>query len=58
MSRLTKAMCWELVKIGKDKVNGVGVAIYRKPTSNDCYENRMQSDPPMCQESDGSNSVW
>ncbi|KAJ8450343.1 hypothetical protein Cgig2_004800 [Carnegiea gigantea] len=58
MSRLTKAMCWELVKIGKDKVNGVGVAIYRKPISNDCYEKRTENDPPMCQESDDANSVW
>uniref|UniRef100_A0A803L744 Methyltransferase n=1 Tax=Chenopodium quinoa TaxID=63459 RepID=A0A803L744_CHEQI len=58
MSKLTKSMCWELLKIGKDTVNGVSAAIYRKPMSNDCYENRMKSEPPLCQESDNPNAAW
>ncbi|GMH13109.1 hypothetical protein Nepgr_014950 [Nepenthes gracilis] len=58
MSRLTKSMCWELIAKEKDKVNGVGIAIYRKPTSNECYERRSQSEPPLCQESDDSNAAW
>lgn len=58
MSKLTKSMCWELVKIGKDKLNDVSAAIYRKPTSNDCYEGRTKDDPPLCQESDSPNAAW
>ncbi|XP_021760918.1 probable methyltransferase PMT24 [Chenopodium quinoa] len=58
MSKLTKSMCWELLKIGKDTVNGVSAAIYRKPMSNDCYESRMRSEPPLCQESDNPNAAW
>ncbi|KAK9740968.1 hypothetical protein RND81_03G073600 [Saponaria officinalis] len=58
MSKLTKSMCWELVEIGKDKVNGVSAAVYRKPTSNDCYEQRTENDPPLCQESDDPNAAW
>ncbi|KAL9234219.1 hypothetical protein vseg_009114 [Gypsophila vaccaria] len=58
MSKLTKSMCWELLEIGKDKVNGVSAAVYRKPTSNDCYEQRTKNDPPLCQESDDPNAAW
>ncbi|XP_074262960.1 putative methyltransferase PMT24 isoform X2 [Silene latifolia] len=58
MSKLTKSMCWELLKIGKDKVNGVSAAVYRKPTSNDCYEERTRNEPPLCEESDDPNAAW
>ncbi|CAA2999810.1 probable methyltransferase PMT26 [Olea europaea subsp. europaea] len=58
MKKLTKAMCWEVVSITKDRVNGVGIAIYRKPTSNECYEQRSQNDPPLCKDSDDPNSAW
>ncbi|KAK9073144.1 hypothetical protein SSX86_007467 [Deinandra increscens subsp. villosa] len=58
MSKLTKAMCWELVVINNDKLNEVGAAIYRKPTSNDCYENRQQNDPPLCESKDDPDAVW
>ncbi|GAB2287235.1 hypothetical protein Dimus_021617 [Dionaea muscipula] len=58
MSRLTKSMCWELIAKEKDRVNGVGVAVYRKPTSNECYEGRSKNDPPMCQQSDDRNAAW
>ncbi|KAJ6366273.1 hypothetical protein OIU77_002787 [Salix suchowensis] len=43
MTELTKAMCWELVSITKDTINGVGVATYRKPSSNDCYERKIKT---------------
>ncbi|KAE8683450.1 putative methyltransferase PMT25 [Hibiscus syriacus] len=36
MSQLTKSMCWDLVTVKKDRLNAVGAAIYRKPTTNDC----------------------
>jgi len=58
MSKLTKQMCWKLVKKDKDMVNGVGVAIYQKPSSNECYEQRSQDEPPLCQKSDDPNAAW
>ncbi|KAL4632623.1 hypothetical protein ACB092_04G064700 [Castanea dentata] len=58
MKELTKAMCWETVSISKDTVNKVGAAIYKKPTSNECYEKRSQSEPPICPESDDPNAAW
>ena len=58
MKALTKAMCWEVVSISKDPVNGVGVAVYRKPTSNECYEQRSKNEPPLCPDSDDPNAAW
>ncbi|GMI67598.1 hypothetical protein like AT5G64030 [Hibiscus trionum] len=59
MVDLTKSMCWELVnKTSKDEVNGVAVASFRKPTSNDCYEQRTKQEPPLCPESDDPNAAW
>ncbi|KAI7737328.1 hypothetical protein M8C21_016186, partial [Ambrosia artemisiifolia] len=58
MSKLTKAMCWELVVINNDKLNEVGAAVYRKPTSNECYENRQQNEPPLCDKKDDPDAVW
>ncbi|KAJ9146242.1 hypothetical protein P3X46_028532 [Hevea brasiliensis] len=58
MSQLTKSMCWDLMVIKKDKLNGVGAAIFRKPTSNECYNKRTQNEPPLCKESDDPNAAW
>ncbi|KAJ9551112.1 hypothetical protein OSB04_015157 [Centaurea solstitialis] len=58
MTKLTKAMCWEVKGVGKDKVNKVGVAIYQKPMSNECYEARSQNEPPLCKASDDANAAW
>lgn len=58
MSKLTKAMCWDLVVVNNDKLNEVGAAIYRKPTSNECYENRQQNDPPLCENKDDPDAIW
>ncbi|KAL6992997.1 hypothetical protein U1Q18_011112 [Sarracenia purpurea var. burkii] len=58
MKVLTKSMCWKLVSITKDTLNEVGIAIYQKPTSNECYEKRSQNVPPVCQESDDPNAAW
>ena len=58
MSRLTKSMCWDLVVVNKDRLNGVGAAIYRKPISNECYLNRSRNEPPVCSESDDPNAAW
>ena len=56
MSELTKSMCWDLVVIEKDELNEVGAAIYRKPTSNECYEKRQNNEPPLCE--DDPDAVW
>ncbi|CAK7346883.1 unnamed protein product [Dovyalis caffra] len=58
MSKLTKSMCWDLVVIKEDTLDGVSAAIYRKPTSNNCYSNRPQNEPPLCKESDDPNAAW
>ena len=58
MKELTKAICWELLSISKDTINGVGIAIYKKPTSNECYEKRSQNEPPICTTSDEPNAAW
>ncbi|KAG5241171.1 methyltransferase [Salix suchowensis] len=58
MSALTVSMCWELVTIKKDKLNGIGAAIYRKPTTNNCYDQRIKNSPPMCDGDDDANAAW
>ncbi|CAA7034870.1 unnamed protein product [Microthlaspi erraticum] len=58
MSELTKKMCWELISINKDTINGVGVATYKKPASNECYTNRSKQEPPVCPDSDDPNASW
>lgn len=59
MSKLTQAMCWKLVnKTSRDSYNNVAVAVYKKPTSNECYEQRSQQEPPLCKQSDDPNAAW
>ncbi|KAL9329776.1 hypothetical protein ACSQ67_004779 [Phaseolus vulgaris] len=58
MKKLTKALCWEVVSISKDKLNGVGIAVYKKPDSNECYEKGSTDRPPMCPDSDDPNAAW
>ncbi|XP_047318497.1 probable methyltransferase PMT26 [Impatiens glandulifera] len=58
MKQLTKGMCWEVVSITKDRVNGVGIAIYQKPMTNECYGQRSEDKPPLCHESDDPNAAW
>ncbi|XP_057550366.1 probable methyltransferase PMT26 [Amaranthus tricolor] len=58
MSKLTEQMCWKLVKKERDEVNKIGVAIYQKPLSNECYEQRSQNEPPLCEQSDDRNAAW
>ncbi|KAG0498437.1 hypothetical protein HPP92_003128 [Vanilla planifolia] len=58
MSELTKAMCWEMVSKTKDSLNKVGIAIYRKPSNNECYEQRVENVPQLCPESDDPNASW
>ncbi|CAN6176806.1 unnamed protein product [Urochloa humidicola] len=58
MTSLTKSMCWELAGIKKDRLNGIGAAFYRKPTTNECYEGRRRQQPPMCSDDDDANAAW
>lgn len=58
MSEITKKICWDLVAMSKDSLNGIGAAIYRKPTSNECYEKRLRNEPPLCEESDNADAAW
>ncbi|ONK58023.1 uncharacterized protein A4U43_C09F7110 [Asparagus officinalis] len=58
MTALMKSMCWDMVAKTKDNVDRVGLAIFRKPSNNSCYEHRKQSSPPFCQESDDPNAAW
>lgn len=58
MSALTVAMCWELVTIKKDKLNVIGVAVYRKPDSNECYDSIKRPIPPICKQDDNPNYAW
>ncbi|RWR84745.1 putative methyltransferase PMT26 [Cinnamomum micranthum f. kanehirae] len=58
MSKATKSLCWELVAIKKDTLNEVGIAVYKKPSSNNCYENRTENNPPLCEEKDDPDAAW
>ncbi|XP_074580801.1 putative methyltransferase PMT24 [Curcuma longa] len=58
MTELTKSMCWDMINKTEDKINRVGMAIYRKPTNNECYDKRTQSNPPLCEDSDDPNAAW
>lgn len=58
MKKLLKAICWEVISIYKDKLNKVGVAVFQKPSSNKCYETRLEKEPPMCKDSDDPNASW
>jgi len=51
-------MCWELMTIKKDELNEVGAAIYQKPMSNKCYNERSQNEPPLCKDSDDQTAAW
>lgn len=58
MTALTTAMCWKRVAKFFDQSTGIGAAIFQKPTSNDCYENRKKDFPPMCDEDDKADAAW
>ncbi|XP_054820205.1 probable methyltransferase PMT26 [Prosopis cineraria] len=58
MKVLTKGMCWEVVSIQRDRLNKVGIAIYRKPKSNECYMKRLEDEPSLCPDFDDPNAAW
>ncbi|MCO5594113.1 hypothetical protein L7F22_048134 [Adiantum nelumboides] len=58
MLKLTNAMCWKRVAKFTDESTGIGAAIFQKPTSNYCYENRKKDFPPMCDDDDKPDAAW
>ncbi|EMS51937.1 putative methyltransferase PMT23 [Triticum urartu] len=47
---------WTVVK--SEDINGIGVVIYQKPTSNSCYLERKTDEPHLCSKKDGSRFPW
>lgn len=58
MTAITKSMCWAMVRKTDDTLNQVGLAIYKKPSDNKCYEQRKEDNPPLCQSSDDPDAAW
>ncbi|CAL4911330.1 unnamed protein product [Urochloa decumbens] len=58
MAALTKSMCWEMMKRTSDTVDQTAMVIFKKPTSNDCYDARARAEPPMCEAADDQDAAW
>ncbi|XP_058089811.1 probable methyltransferase PMT24 [Magnolia sinica] len=58
MTELTKSMCWDLMQVKRERVNEIGAAVFRKPSSNVCYESRAENKPPLCDENLDPNAAW
>ncbi|XP_042509281.1 probable methyltransferase PMT23 [Macadamia integrifolia] len=59
MVSFTKSICWKMVaKTVMRNSGGIGLAIYQKPISNTCYEERKENNPPMCDWKDMKNTSW
>ncbi|CAA6654709.1 unnamed protein product [Spirodela intermedia] len=57
MVSLTESICWKMVAKSIDP-NGIGLAIFQKPTSNSCYSNRDVNSPPLCDQRNRSDISW
>ncbi|KAJ1265066.1 hypothetical protein BS78_08G049700 [Paspalum vaginatum] len=58
MAALTKSMCWEMLKRTSDTVDQTAMVIFKKPTSNGCYDARARAEPPLCEASDDQDAAW
>ncbi|ONM33819.1 putative methyltransferase PMT25 [Zea mays] len=58
MAALTKSMCWEIVKKTSDTVDETAMVVFKKPTSNECYDARTRAEPPLCGASDDQDAAW
>ncbi|CAN6349130.1 unnamed protein product [Urochloa humidicola] len=59
MAALTKSMCWEMMKRTSDTVDQTAMVIFKKPTSNDCYDARPpRAEPPLCEAGDDQDAAW
>ncbi|KAK3136252.1 hypothetical protein QOZ80_5BG0430420 [Eleusine coracana subsp. coracana] len=56
MAALTKSMCWEMVKRTSDTVDQTAMVVFKKPTTNDCYDNRNTT--TMCEAADDQDAAW
>jgi len=48
MEKLTKDMCWTKIVHKVHVENGVAVAVFQKPTDNECYLARPEGTIPPC----------
>ncbi|GJM87865.1 hypothetical protein PR202_ga03861 [Eleusine coracana subsp. coracana] len=55
MAALTKSMCWEMVKRTSDTVDQTAMVVFKKPTTNDCYDNTTTT---MCEAADDQDAAW
>jgi hypothetical protein len=59
MVKLTKSMCWEMLKRTSDTVDQTAMVVLKKPTSNACYDARPRSsEPPLCDAADDQDAAW
>ena len=59
MAALTKSMCWEMIKRTSDTVDQNAMVVFKKPTSNECYDARPpRAEPPPCEASDDQDAAW
>ncbi|XP_039835819.1 probable methyltransferase PMT24 [Panicum virgatum] len=59
MAALTKSMCWEMIKRTSDTVDQTAMVVFKKPTSNECYDARPpRAEPPQCEASDDQDAAW
>lgn len=59
MEKLTKDMCWTKIVHKVHVENGVAVAVFQKPTDNECYLSRPEGTiPPMCPDDDSADKAW
>ncbi|XP_042508615.1 probable methyltransferase PMT23 [Macadamia integrifolia] len=59
MVALTESICWKMVAKTITRTSArIGLAIYQKPISNTCYEERKENNPPLCDRRDMQNASW
>lgn len=57
MVALTKSICWTVVAKTVDS-SGIGLIVYQKPVSSSCYRDRVDNNPPVCDESYKPTISW
>lgn len=59
VSSLAERMCWQQVAKVVNTDMGIGVAVWQKPTTNECYDDRHPATlPPMCPPADNPDAAW
>ncbi|MQL74907.1 hypothetical protein Taro_007284 [Colocasia esculenta] len=57
MVALIESICWKTVVKSTDAA-GIGLVIYQKPISNDCYIGRKGNNPPLCDQKNKQKISW